>query len=73
MTTAAKTRDVARLISRGEVIGRTGLSYPTIWQWMRDGKFPRSRDVGGRAMWLAADIEQWILKLPTRKLKGDGA
>jgi predicted DNA-binding transcriptional regulator AlpA len=56
MKTAIKAD--ARLISRGEVIGRTGLSYPTIWQWMREGKFPRSRDVGGRAMWLASDIEK---------------
>ncbi|MGA7310498.1 MAG: AlpA family phage regulatory protein [Pseudolabrys sp.] len=71
MKTAVKAD--ARLISRGEVIGRTGLSYPTIWQWMREGKFPRSRDVGGRAMWLASDIEKWILALPVRKLKGDPA
>ena len=70
MTTPVKTRD-ARLISKGEVLGRTGLSYPTIWQWMQDGKFPRSRDVGGRAMWLASEIDAWILNLPMRKLKGD--
>ena len=73
MTTAVKNRDSARLISRGEVIGRTGLSYPTIWQWMQDGKFPRSREVGGKAMWLASEIEAWILNLPMRKLKGDRA
>lgn len=73
MTTALKTRETARLISKGEVLGRTGLSYPTLWQWMREGKFPRSRDVGGRAMWLASDIEKWILSLPLRRLKGDPA
>ena len=44
MTTASKAH--TRLISKGEVLGRTGLSYPTIWQWMQNGKFPRSRDVG---------------------------
>lgn len=69
MTTALKAED--RLLSKGEVLGRTGLAYPTIWQWMRDGKFPRSRDVGGRAMWLNSDIDAWITKLPLRKLKGD--
>ena len=63
----------ARLVSRDEVLVRTGMSYPTLWAWMREGKFPRSRDVGGRAMWLASDIEKWILALPVRKLKGDPA
>ena len=62
----------ARLVSRDEVLVRTGMSYPTLWAWMREGKFPRSRDVGGRAMWLASDIEAWIVNRPLRKLKGDG-
>jgi predicted DNA-binding transcriptional regulator AlpA len=63
----------ARLISKQEVLGRTGFSYPTIWAWMRAGKFPRCRDVGGKSMWLASDIEAWIYDLPMRKLKGDRA
>ena len=71
MSTAVKTKETSRLISKAELLGRTGLSYPTIWQWMRDGKFPRSRDVGGRSTWLASDIEKWIFNLPLRKLKGD--
>ena len=62
----------ARLVSRDEVLVRTGMSYPTLWAWMREGKFPRSRDVGGRAMWLASEIEAWIVNRPLRKLKGDG-
>ena len=61
----------ARLVSRDEVLVRTGMSYPTLWAWMREGKFPRSRDVGGRAMWLASEIEAWIVNRPLRKLKGD--
>ena len=69
--TTAKNRENARLISKGEVLGRTGLSYPTIWAWMQQGKFPRSRDVGGRSMWLASEIDTWILNLPMRQLKGD--
>ena len=40
----AETKPVtnhARFLTKPEVLGRVGASYPSIWQWMRDGKFPR--------------------------------
>ena len=61
----------ARLLSRREVVDRTGLSYPTLWSWMRAGKFPRSRVVGGKIAWLESEIERWIMDLPIKPLKGD--
>jgi predicted DNA-binding transcriptional regulator AlpA len=58
-----------QLLSRAEVIAITGVSYPSLWDWMRRGKFPRSREVGGRAMWLATEIDAWIAALPVKALK----
>jgi predicted DNA-binding transcriptional regulator AlpA len=63
----------ARFISKGEVLDRTAISFPTIWQWMRDGTFPRARSVGGKSMWIESEIDNWILNRPLRKLKGDKA
>ena len=40
-------RPVARLISKPEVLDRVGVTFPTLWAWMRAGVFPRSRDLGG--------------------------
>ena len=60
-----------RLMSKSEVVTATSTSYVTIWAWMRAGKFPRSRVVGGRSMWLASEVNDWIGRLPTRVLKGD--
>ena len=60
-----------RLLPKAEVLAITGLSYPTIWSWMRLGKFPRSKVVGGRSMWLASELNAWLVSLPTRVLKGD--
>ncbi len=37
-----------KLISKPEVIDKVGVSYPTLWDWMRKGKFPRSRQLGGK-------------------------
>jgi prophage regulatory protein len=61
------------LVSKDEVLATTRTSYPTIWAWMRAGKFPRSRVVGGRSMWLASEVNAWLAALPQRSLKGDAS
>ena len=60
-----------RLISKPEVLDRVGVTYPTLWAWMRAGEFPRSRELGGKAAWVESEVEAWILGRPTRQLKGD--
>ena len=62
-----------RLIFKREVLRRVGLSYPTIWKMMREGRFPRSRVCGGKSAWLEEEIDTWIEGLPLRRLKGDVA
>jgi predicted DNA-binding transcriptional regulator AlpA len=37
----AELPDVPVLIRKSEVLRRTGLSYPTIWNLERKGRFPR--------------------------------
>jgi prophage regulatory protein len=60
-----------RLLTKREILDLTGVSFVTIWTWMRAGKFPRSREVGGRSMWFSTEVEDWLNGLPVRKLKGD--
>jgi predicted DNA-binding transcriptional regulator AlpA len=70
VTIARKATQVQpQLLTRHEVVAVAGVTYPTIWLWMREGKFPRSRIVGGKSMWLASEIEAWIAALPVRPLK----
>ena len=64
-------RGPPRLLSKREVLDRVGLTYPTLWAWMRAGNFPRSRELGGRVAWLESEIEVWMNALPIRRLKGD--
>src|SRR5665811_764206 len=66
-----ETANPSRFIGKPEMLDRVAASYPTVWQWMREGKFPRSRELGGRSVWLEAEIEQWIVTRPIRPLKGD--
>jgi predicted DNA-binding transcriptional regulator AlpA len=62
----------ARLLDKHEILGIANASFPTVWLWMRQGKFPRSRIVGGRSMWLSTEVEAWLAALPVRPIKGDG-
>jgi len=66
-------RDVhgIRLISKPEMLDRIGLSFPTVWKLMTEGKFPRSVVVGAKTAWVESEIEAWIAALPRRRLKGD--
>lgn len=61
-----------RLLDKAEVCRIACASFPTLWSWMRQGRFPRSRAVAGRSMWLSTEIEAWMRELPLRRLKGDG-
>jgi predicted DNA-binding transcriptional regulator AlpA len=70
---AAKARLADRLLTKPEVCAIAHVSYPTLWQWMLVGKFPRSRIVAGRSMWVSTEVDAWLAALPIRPLKGDTA
>jgi prophage regulatory protein len=60
-----------QLMSKAEVLSAVGVTYPTIWQWMNEGRFPRSVSIGARCAWRTCEIEAWIAALPLRELKCD--
>ena len=60
-----------RLLDKAEILAITGVTFPTVWTWMRAGKFPRSRVAGGKSIWRSDEVEAWLDTLPVRKLKGD--
>ena len=62
-----------RLLSKPEVLAIVGVTFPSLWAWMRAGTFPRSRIVGGRSMWRSDEIDEWLAGLPIRPLKGDSS
>jgi len=66
-----------RLLNKAEVLSLTGVTFPTIWTWMRAGKFPRARIIGkgsnSKSVWRSDEVEQWLADLPVRRLKGDAA
>jgi predicted DNA-binding transcriptional regulator AlpA len=69
MTTKKDNR--FRLMHRGEVLDAVGKSYPTIWKWMREGRFPRSVVIGGGVAWYEHEVHEWLASLGRQRLKGD--
>ena len=59
----------SRLVFKPEVLDRVGVTFPALWQWMREGKFPVSREVGGKVAWLETEIDEWIMSRPLRRYK----
>ena len=64
--------DGIRLLAKAEVVDRVGADYSTIYRWMKNGTFPRSRSMAGKTVWVAAEVDAWIRTLPQSRLKGDG-
>ena len=63
-----------KLITRGEVLERLGVSYPALWGWIRDGKFPAGRSIGfgkrSHVAWVESEVEEWIANRPLQLPKG---
>ena len=55
-----------RLLSRAEVMARTGLSRQTIYNWLAiPGRFPQPRKLGTtRLGWLESEVRDWISSRP---------
>jgi predicted DNA-binding transcriptional regulator AlpA len=67
------TAVVERLLSKPEVLERVNRTFPTIWKWMREGTFPRARQVANsqEPVWLESEVNEWIRALPVKSYKGD--
>jgi prophage regulatory protein len=60
---------------RPEVLECVGVSYPTLWTWIRNGKFPAPIETGdshqrGRLAWYEDEITAWLDSRPRRKPAG---
>ena len=49
------------ILRRPQVQQRTGLSRSTLYQYIKDGEFPKSIALGPRLVgWLESDVSEWI-------------
>jgi predicted DNA-binding transcriptional regulator AlpA len=60
-----------KLLSKKQVLERVPVSFVTLWKLMREGTFPRARQIGGRSFWLESEVDRFIASLPIRAYLGD--
>ncbi len=59
-----------RFLRIDELIGKVGLSRPTIWRLERAGEFPKRRQLGKNSVaWLEEEVEEWMRE---REVVGTG-
>ena len=61
-----------RLLTRKQLLEIIPFSYPTIWELMRRGEFPKALLIGQQKVaWREDEIREWIESRPRQELKGD--
>jgi predicted DNA-binding transcriptional regulator AlpA len=58
-----------RFLNIRQVKEKVPVTQPTIYSWMRAGKFPTARQVGPRSFWVASEVDQWMRDRPVRQYK----
>jgi len=66
-----RPKNIARLLTRREVLDKIPVTYVTLVKWMEAGTFPHPRQAGGRAMWLEAEVDTWIASLARASIRAN--
>ena len=57
-------------LSRKQICAITGLSYATLWQMMREERFPVARCISkNRVGWLKSELVAWVRSRPIQIYK----
>jgi predicted DNA-binding transcriptional regulator AlpA len=65
------TQKSLRLVHKPEVLARIGVTYQTIWRWMKQKKFPACRHLGegftAKVVWYEHEIDEWLANIPSEE------
>ena len=63
-----KQNTLPRMLEKHEVLAHLGVTYPTLWAWIRTGYFPSAVLVGKKSMWYQHEVHEWLTTRPRRQL-----
>jgi prophage regulatory protein len=59
-----------RFLSKTQVLAKIPITAPTLWAWVRAGKFPRPRFISpNKTVWVEAEVDAWMKAQPLRQYK----
>ena len=57
-------------LSKKQVLAKVPVTGPTLWSWVRAGKFPRPRAISdNKTVWVEAEVDAWMRARPLRNYK----
>jgi prophage regulatory protein len=70
VTNDAEPKPSLVFLSKAQVLKKIPVTGPTLWLWVRQGKFPRPRALGpNKTVWLAHEVDTWMQARPFRTYK----
>ena len=66
---AAAEQPTLVFLSKAQVLKKIPVTAPTLWAWVRQGKFPRPRAIFNKTVWVAAEVDAWMQARPHREYK----
>ena len=66
---AAAEQPTLVFLSKAQVLQKIPVTAPTLWAWVRQGKFPRPRAIFNKTVWIAAEVDAWMQARPHREYK----
>ena len=68
-TTKDEAIETLVFLSKQQVLKKIPITAPTLWAWVRQGKFPRPRAIFNKTVWIAAEVDAWMQARPHREYK----
>ena len=66
---ARSTAEPIRFMGKAEVAALCNVSSVTLWKWVRQGVFPKGKEVGGKTCWRSDEITEWQNNRPDAHVK----
>ena len=67
---AAAEQPTLVFLSKAQVLQKIPVTAPTLWSWVRAGKFPRPQAISpNKTVWVAAEVDEWMKVRPYRQYK----
>ena len=58
-----------QMMTKPQVLRALGVSYTTLWNYIRRGAFPRGTMIGMKVCWKTEAVSEWIEAQPKQQLK----
>jgi prophage regulatory protein len=57
-------------LSKAQVLKKVPVTAPTLWTWVRAGKFPKPRAIStNKVVWIEAEVDAWMKAQPVPNYK----